>query len=149
MDKSSSNNESASFKLPEVQPDQNTGNLAYESGVKQNEENSMSKAIEQNAPKNSISSINTQQNIPLSVDPSVIADQSSVINTTQTPTKINVSDDLPANDVDLIEKAWVIKAKAIVEQTKNDPYEQTNEINKIREDYQSKRFNTKLKIDTE
>src|SRR5437868_5134886 len=43
-----------------------------------------------------------------------------------------------ADDADLIEKEWVTKAKQIVEQTKNDPYLQTKEMNKMKADYLKK-----------
>jgi hypothetical protein len=46
-----------------------------------------------------------------------------------------------ADDVDLIEKEWVEKAKAIVSQTKEDPYKQNKEISKMKADYIKKRYN--------
>ncbi len=46
-----------------------------------------------------------------------------------------------ADDADLIEKEWVVKAKHIVEQTKNDPHLRNQEINKIKADYIKKRYN--------
>ncbi len=45
-----------------------------------------------------------------------------------------------ADDVDVIEKAWVQKAKSIVSQTKADPYQQEEEVSKLQTDYQLKRF---------
>jgi len=45
-----------------------------------------------------------------------------------------------ADDVDVIEKAWVQKAKSIVEQTKTDPHQQEEEVSKLQTDYQIKRF---------
>lgn len=59
-----------------------------------------------------------------------------------------VIDDSPliADDVDLIEKEWVNKAKAIVEQTRDDPFKQNKEINKIKADYIKKRYNKDIKI---
>lgn len=56
------------------------------------------------------------------------------------------ADPLTAEDNDLIEKAWVQKAKAIVEHTKNDPYKQNNEINKVKASYIKKRYNKDIKI---
>lgn len=46
-----------------------------------------------------------------------------------------------ADDGDLIEKEWVMKAKQIVEQTKQDPYKQTRELHKFRAEYMKKRYN--------
>ena len=40
-----------------------------------------------------------------------------------------------AEDVDLIEKEWVNKAKDIVAKTKNDPNKQNIELNKFKADY--------------
>ena len=54
-----------------------------------------------------------------------------------------------AEDVDLIEKEWVEKAKHIVSQTKNDPREQNVEISKLKADYMKKRYNKDLEIDSE
>lgn len=53
---------------------------------------------------------------------------------------------LTAEDVDLIEKAWVEKAKAIVRSTEGDPYAQNKELNKIKADYIKKRYNRDIKV---
>lgn len=54
-----------------------------------------------------------------------------------------------ADDVDLIEKDWVVKAKAIVEHTKEDPHLQNKEINKFKADYIKKRYNKDVKLSNE
>ena len=54
-----------------------------------------------------------------------------------------------AEDVDLIEKEWVEKAKHIVAQTKNDPREQNLEMSKLKADYMKKRYDKDLEIDSE
>jgi len=46
-----------------------------------------------------------------------------------------------ADDGDLIEKEWVMKAKHIVEQTRNDPHEQTKALHALKADYMKKRYN--------
>ncbi|GAC1387722.1 MAG: hypothetical protein NVS1B7_2920 [Candidatus Saccharimonadales bacterium] len=51
-----------------------------------------------------------------------------------------------ADDADLIEKEWVAKAKHIVDQTKDDPFNQTREINKMKADYLKKRYAKDLKL---
>lgn len=51
-----------------------------------------------------------------------------------------------AEDSDLIEKEWVMRAKAIVEQTKNDPYQQNKQINHFKADYVKKRYDKELKV---
>lgn len=51
-----------------------------------------------------------------------------------------------ADDNDLIEKEWVMKAKAIVERTRHDPYQQNKEVEKMKADYLKKRYNKDIKI---
>lgn len=51
-----------------------------------------------------------------------------------------------ADDTDLIEKEWVIKAKHIVAQTAQDPYLQNKEMSKVKADYLKKRYNKDLKL---
>src|SRR5688500_5267774 len=46
-----------------------------------------------------------------------------------------------ADDGDIIEKEWVMKAKQIVEATRQDPYRQTKEIHKFKAEYMKKRYN--------
>lgn len=65
------------------------------------------------------------------------------------PPKPIPTDDLAAEDGDLIEKAWVQKAKAIVEQTRSDPHRQTAEINKVKKDYIQKRYKKDVKLNDE
>lgn len=51
-----------------------------------------------------------------------------------------------AEDVDLIEKEWVNKAKAIVNHTKDDPRRQNTELNKMKADYIKKRYNKDIQV---
>lgn len=51
-----------------------------------------------------------------------------------------------ADDSDLIEKEWVSKAKEIVERTRENPYQQTRELNLFKADYMKKRYNKTLKL---
>lgn len=53
---------------------------------------------------------------------------------------------LIADDGDLIEKAWIEKAKEIVERTRLDPHIQNKEINRVKADYLKKRYNKDLKL---
>jgi hypothetical protein len=55
--------------------------------------------------------------------------------------------DLPATaeDIDLIEKEWVKKAKDIVDSTYGDPYRQNQQINTMKVEYIKKRYNKTLK----
>lgn len=52
---------------------------------------------------------------------------------------------LSAEDLDLIEKEWVMKAKEVVDHTQGDPYLQSRELNKIKADYIKKRYNRDIK----
>jgi hypothetical protein len=54
-----------------------------------------------------------------------------------------------ADDVDLIEKEWVIRAKQIVDKTREDPFIQSKELNKIKAEYIKKRYNKEIKLSEE
>lgn len=51
-----------------------------------------------------------------------------------------------ADDTDLIEKEWVIKAKEIIERTKHDPYQQNKQVERMKVDYMKKRYNKDVKL---
>jgi len=71
-------------------------------------------------------------------------------NTTITNKSGNISSQSPAiaDDVDLIEKEWVEKAKEIVNKTKDNPYLQNKAMSEFKADYIKKRYNKELaKID--
>lgn len=57
------------------------------------------------------------------------------------PTALSSSDD--NNDLD---QEWINKAKAIVEQTKNDPFVESREISKAKADYLRTRYNKHIKV---
>ncbi len=50
------------------------------------------------------------------------------------------------DDADLIEKEWVNKAKQIVDQTRDDPYKQTEELTVFKADYMQKRYGKTIKL---
>lgn len=62
------------------------------------------------------------------------------------PVLTAIGDPVIAEDIDLIEKAWVEKAKAIVKSTMGDPYVQNKELNKVKADYIKKRFDKDVKV---
>lgn len=68
---------------------------------------------------------------------------------TNTPVAMPITGSLEATDSDLIEKAWVKTAKAIIEQTREDPYKQNKEITKVKAEYVKKRYNRDIKINDE
>lgn len=54
-----------------------------------------------------------------------------------------------ADDIDLIEKAWVAKAKEIVNRTQGDPFVQNKELNRMKVDYIKKRYDKDIKSSEE
>ena len=51
-----------------------------------------------------------------------------------------------AQDTDLIEKEWVEKAKQIVAHMSDDPFEQQQELSKMKADYMKKRYGRDIKL---
>lgn len=64
----------------------------------------------------------------------------------QQPIQTTTPDPQIADDVDVIEKEWVDKAKHIVCATKEDPHQQGKEVGKLQADYLMKRYNKKIKL---
>ncbi len=54
-----------------------------------------------------------------------------------------------ADDIDVIEKEWVDRAKKIISLTSSDPYAEAKELTKLKVTYMKKRFNKDLPIDDE
>jgi len=52
-----------------------------------------------------------------------------------------------ADDLDLIEKEWVERAKAIVARTRTDPYAQNKEMNQYKADYLKKRYQKDIRVE--
>jgi hypothetical protein len=55
--------------------------------------------------------------------------------------------DHSAQDSERIEPIWVDKAKAIISQTREDPYMQKTEMSRVKAEYIQKRFNKQIKTD--
>jgi hypothetical protein len=49
-------------------------------------------------------------------------------------------------DDDLIEKEWVDKAKRIVERTRDDPHQQSEQLTMVKADYMKKQYNKTIKV---
>lgn len=49
-------------------------------------------------------------------------------------------------DDDLIEKEWVDKAKRIVEHTRSDPHQQSEQLTMVKADYMKKQYNKTIKV---
>ncbi len=58
----------------------------------------------------------------------------------------NVNTPNVAGDSDLIEKEWVNKAKAIVNNTRDDPYQQSEQLTEVKADYMKKRYGKSIKL---
>jgi hypothetical protein len=84
----------------------------------------------------------TQPIIPLPTAPSTPA--SSGQNDAGTTSK-SKSGGLVKDD-DLIEKEWVDRAKRIVEQTRNDPRQQSDQLTGVKVEYMKKHYNKTIKI---
>ncbi len=82
-------------------------------------------------------------------DTTVLADNSvqpAVVNITTTPQPMDDSTPTVADDVDVIEKEWVNKARSIVDATRDDPYKQEKEVSKLQAEYLLKRYGKQVKI---
>ncbi len=83
-------------------------------------------------------------------DPQTVTTIPSVPASPPSPPGVPVDDAaLMADDADLIEKEWVVRAKAVVEQTKTDPYAQNRELSKVKAEYIKKRYNKNVKVSEE
>lgn len=51
------------------------------------------------------------------------------------------------NGGERIEKVWIDKTKAVAAQTKNDPFQQKQQISKVKAEYIQERFNKTIKTD--
>jgi hypothetical protein len=135
-----SNSEASGMQLPppmEQAPTPDLPNETEQPVVEQAAPAAPEKAVKtgQSAPAGSLPPINLPQSPP---DVPVV--QNSAVSATTTPA-LSASD-----DADLIEKEWVNKAKQIVEQTRDDPYKQSEELTVVKSDYMKKRYNKTLKL---
>jgi hypothetical protein len=130
-----------SFELPQpimdnqksVPETQDTQNFTEKSGSQGTEMASSQQFIDPSASSNASQS-------PV-FSPAIVPVQA-----TPTPSVPSISTPPIADDVDLIEKEWVEKAKEIVNKTKDDPYAQNQEMTKIKADYLKKRYNKDIKL---
>lgn len=83
------------------------------------------------------------------VDPATLAGTTpDPIPAVRASTPTAVTPDM-ADDIDLIEKEWVDKAKAIVEHTREDPHQQNKQLNEFKADYMKKRYGKELRLTDE
>lgn len=84
---------------------------------------------------------------PLAQTTTTVQQQTNAAQATAPPPQLPATTDMPqmADDIDLIEKEWVEKAKQIVEKTREDPRAQTEALDKVKSEYQKRRFNREAK----
>ncbi|MBP9820144.1 hypothetical protein KBC79_05420 [Candidatus Woesebacteria bacterium] len=63
----------------------------------------------------------------------------------QQPQDDNFANPATAEDVDIVEKEWVDRAKQIVDQNRDDPHRQEQEVEKLQIDYLKKRYGKEIK----
>lgn len=61
-----------------------------------------------------------------------------------TPSQAAPADDAETSDLD---QDWINKARDLVEKTKNDPFAQAQELNKLKSGYLKVRYNKEIKVD--
>jgi len=108
---------------------------AVESGVEKSAESYERKSELSAAAADASSSVATVIPTPISSG-QVAKDDNSIT--------IGDSNPIVANDDDLIEREWVDRAKKIVAETQDDPYQRDEEVNKLQVDYLKKRFGREL-----
>lgn len=62
---------------------------------------------------------------------------------------VQVTNPQVADDVDVIEKEWVAKAKEIVIRTRDNPHAQSSQLMIFRHDYMKKRYGKEIKLPDE
>jgi hypothetical protein len=92
------------------------------------------------SPRQPAAAVPTLSTIPLPIPQSAVP-QPAAAATVTPATPVTIED-----DGDLIEKAWVEKAKQIVERTRNDPHKQSEELTVFKADYMKKRYGKTIKI---
>ena len=73
------------------------------------------------------------------------ADEPGAIGATPTDEDTAVTGPAFADDVDVLEKEWVDKAKKIVDETRQDPYKQEGQVSDLQADYLRKRYGKVVK----
>jgi hypothetical protein len=136
-----SNNETAGMKLPPPVVEQAPGPEAPAEALAGQPETGPAAAPERAPGRAGAPQMTQPAAPPMAVPmPPTSAPIGAVANTTtQTITPV-------AADSDLIEKEWVNKAKQIVENTRDDPYKQSEGLTVVKVDYMKKRYNKTLKL---
>jgi len=102
----------------------------------------MESSTAENYPKPSTTKAATDDT-SLAVDDAV---QPAVVNITTVSQPADDNTPAVADDVDVIEKEWVNKARSIVDATRDDPHKQEKEVSKLQAEYLLKRYGKQVKI---
>lgn len=125
------------LELPDVKPESNNSGSVVNNEDRKAPTTAMPAITTQATDSDDKSiTLNDRSNTASLENQTGVASSSSVSSTTNSP--------MIADDVDLIEKEWVEKAKEIVNKTKDNPYLQNKAISEIKTDYIKKRYNKDL-----
>lgn len=72
-----------------------------------------------------------------------VPDPATQASTSDDTTSIS-TDDLVAEDTNLIEKQWIDKSKAIIRDTKDDPYRREEAVSELQREYLRKRYGKEI-----
>ena len=92
------------------------------------------------------SMVHSQQNPMQGTAPGGLPQQVSPPLQPTTVADMGNSSHIIADDVDVIEKEWVERAKKIISLTSDDPYAEAKEIGKLKATYLKKRFNKDIPL---
>lgn len=124
---------------PEQPSDQNRHNIEFMSRL-DNIEPTITKGAERYEQKSEnsaiISDVNHTTILPTPVNDNQLVD--GITTTKDSP--------MIAADDDLIEKEWVEKAKRIITETRDNPHQREEKVNKLQIDYLVKRYGKKLDV---
>jgi len=125
IESSNPGNEIAGAQVIEAGPAPQETDMARREAINQNSGMALPKVVTPVADDNQINPVTQAQVAPV--------------------TTVDPANPVTADDVDVVEKEWVDRARQIVEQTKNDPYRQEEEVEKLQIDYMKKRYGRDIK----
>lgn len=92
-------------------------------------------------------SANQNSGMPLPTPvPQPVTRAAPVATTTDQPVATDIGAPDLADDVDVIEKEWVDKAKQIVKANVDDPAKQNHDVSMLKADYMKKRYGKDIKV---
>lgn len=119
-------------ELPPINPEQ------YNAPIQSNEVASSTEFVAEKQANQAMEAAAPQASMANGIQSAVLPQTNDPAAALQTP--------IIAEDVDLIEKEWVVRAKEIIARTRHDPYEQNRQVEQMKADYMKKRYNRDIKI---